>query len=81
MSPMHHESNFEGAITSSLVSSGWRERFSQEYDRQLGLNPAELGEFVKATQPKEWARLLQLQSGEEASAARRLAEVVAQADR
>jgi type I restriction enzyme, R subunit len=77
MSPVHHESTFEAAITSSLVGSGWRQGLPEAYDRGLGLSPGELVEFVRDTQRKEWERLVQLQSDDEASAARRLAEVVA----
>ncbi|MEU5987616.1 type I restriction endonuclease [Spirillospora sp. NPDC047418] len=78
MSPVHHEQVFEAAIVSSLVEpGGWRQGDAREYDRDLGLNPVELIEFVKSTQPKEWGRLKQLHADDEAAAARRLAEVVA----
>ncbi|WP_435874966.1 type I restriction endonuclease subunit R [Nonomuraea bangladeshensis] len=79
MPPVHHEKIFEDAIESALLSRGWMKGAGDPYDHALGLNPTELLHFVQATQPKEWARLVTAQSGDDASAMRRLADVVAKA--
>ncbi|MFC0866222.1 type I restriction endonuclease [Sphaerimonospora cavernae] len=74
---MHHEKVFEDAIESALLKRGWGRGSNELFDHALGLNPTELLHFVQATQPKQWTRLVTLQAGDEAGAARRLAEVVA----
>ncbi|GLW98773.1 type I restriction endonuclease [Microtetraspora sp. NBRC 16547] len=79
MSPVHHEKVFEDAIERVLLDSGWVRGASSLYDHGLALNPTELMHFVQATQPKEWARLVTMQAGDDEGAKRRLAEVVAKA--
>ncbi|MEV6980478.1 DEAD/DEAH box helicase family protein [Sphaerisporangium sp. NPDC051017] len=79
MPPVHHEKVFEDAIESALLDRGWLKGSNDLYDHALGLNPTELLHFVRATQPKEWARLVTAQAGDETGAARRLAQVVATA--
>ncbi|MEU4835444.1 hypothetical protein [Streptosporangium sp. NPDC023615] len=79
MSPVHHEKVFEDAIESALLSKGWVRGAKDLYDRALGLNPVELLHFVRSTQLKEWERLVTLHTGDDAAAARRLADVVAKA--
>ncbi|MBB4942486.1 type I restriction enzyme R subunit [Streptosporangium album] len=79
MSPVHHEKVFEDAIESALLRAGWLKGANSLYDHALGLNPDELLDFVRATQPKEWQRLVTAQAGDEAGAARRLADQVAKA--
>lgn len=61
------ETNFEQYITNWLVEhNGFRLRGADEsarpikdkdYDRQTALDTELLGEFIKTTQPNEWARL------------------------
>ncbi|GAB2464336.1 DEAD/DEAH box helicase family protein [Streptosporangium sandarakinum] len=77
--PVHHEKVFEDAIESALIDAGWLKGSNDFYDHALGLNTQELLDFVRATQPKEWRRLVTAQAGDEAGAARRLAERVAKA--
>ncbi|MER7132095.1 type I restriction endonuclease subunit R [Streptosporangium saharense] len=80
VAPAHHEKVFEDAIVSALrEKGGWVPGSNDLYDHALGLNPTELLHFVQATQPKEWDRLVVAQAGDEAGAARRLADVVAKA--
>ena len=42
-----------------LVTGGYRRRLPEDYDRQLCLIPADVVDFLLATQPKEWHRLKQ----------------------
>ncbi|MBG0816069.1 type I restriction endonuclease [Planomonospora sp. ID82291] len=79
MTPVHHEKVFEDAIESALLARGWVRGAGELYDHALGLNPTELLHFVQATQPTEWDRLVTAEAGNEAGAARRLANVVARA--
>lgn len=58
MSPVHHEKVFEDAIEPALLRAGWLKGANSLYDHALGLNPDELLGFVRATQPKEWQRLV-----------------------
>lgn len=67
------ERAFEDAIENALLSpsppnqgrsdsdgpspGGYHKRASQDYDRNLCLLPADVVDFLMATQPKEWARL------------------------
>ncbi len=57
MSFARRERSFEVAIEGALLS-GWSRCVSSNYDRQMGLDTAELFAFVGATQPDEWAKLL-----------------------
>ncbi len=40
-----------------IQSGGYRKRCSEDYDRNLCLLPADMLDFVLATQPKEWKKL------------------------
>jgi type I restriction enzyme, R subunit len=71
---VHHKKVFEDAIESALLKRGWVKGSNEVYDHALGLNPTELLHFVQATQPKAWDRLMIAQAGDEAGAARRLAD-------
>ncbi|WP_326642481.1 type I restriction endonuclease [Streptosporangium sp. NBC_01755] len=79
MSPVHHEKVFEDAIESALRGAGWLKGVRGAYDRTLGLNTTELLDFVRASQRKEWERLVTMQAGDDAGAAQRLADTVAKA--
>lgn len=54
---VHQEVAFEAAIEAELLGSGWRKGAAAEYDRELGLDTAQLFSFLRATQPDEWAML------------------------
>jgi type I restriction enzyme R subunit len=59
---------FETEIVDELTrQGGWLQAKSQDYDATLGLLPGEVAEFLHATQPKKWARIVAL-SGTEAKA-------------
>ncbi|WP_046861615.1 type I restriction endonuclease subunit R [Microvirga massiliensis] len=54
----YSEKGFENAIEASLLSSGgYRKGDPKAFDAKLGLTPTLIIEFLKASQPKEWARL------------------------
>lgn len=78
MSPVHHEKVFESAIETALRDSGWMKGSNELYSHALGLNPTELLGFVRATQPKEWDRLVVAQAGDDA-ALFRMGELLADA--
>ena len=48
----------EAHLVDRLVTlQGWRERKPEDYDRKSALDSDMLVEFLRATQPEEWARL------------------------
>ncbi len=54
----HREREFEDGIEAHLLDHGWRQGLAGDYDVELGLDPVLLAEFVQATQPKEWNKVL-----------------------
>jgi type I restriction enzyme, R subunit len=58
MGAAHKEQSFEAAIEGALLGAGWLHGAASNYDRQLGLDTAELFAFIGRTQPDEWAKLL-----------------------
>ena len=66
MSPIEiRERALEDAIEQALLERGWRRREPDDYDRRRCLDPGAAIDFVYATQPKAWHRLVE-QHGEEA---------------
>lgn len=65
---VHQESAFEASIEAHLLDDGWVTVDPKAYDVKLGIFPAEYVEFVKASQPKEWAKLVTNLGGETAAA-------------
>ena len=60
MSPEISERSFEEDIERSLLQAGtYRKHPPEDYDRELCLVPADVVDFVLATQPKEWQKLAQ----------------------
>ncbi|MEW2593436.1 type I restriction endonuclease [Micromonospora aurantiaca] len=55
---VHQEQSFEAAVESNLFGSGWLRGATSNYDRQFGLDSAELFAFIGATQPDAWEKLL-----------------------
>ena len=53
----HYESTLEKLIVEALQRNGWHIGDPESYDRELGIDPSELLEFVKATQGNSWERL------------------------
>src|SRR5687768_338414 len=80
----HSETGFEKHIVEEMLAAGWlgeppsdqKPTDHQNYDPHLGLYPADLVEFVKATQPKKWQRLVGIGGGE-AGAGEQLGKKVA----
>jgi len=60
MSKDHHEIHFEDYITEKLVNQGWLEGKSANYDKQRALYTEDVIEWIKATQPEVWAKLVKL---------------------
>jgi type I restriction enzyme R subunit len=58
MSSAHKEVSFEAAIELHLLANGWSKVAPGGYRVDLGFDPDELIAFVRATQPKEWERLV-----------------------
>ena len=54
----HLESAFEARICESLISDSWHLGDKHNYDRDLGLDRAELFEFIHTTQAQNWERLI-----------------------
>ncbi|MFD5846177.1 type I restriction endonuclease subunit R [Streptomyces chartreusis] len=65
---VHDEAAFGNAIAAALLKSGWTEGNKQDYRPQLGLDTAQLFEFIGKTQADDWAELIALY-GEDANAA------------
>lgn len=60
MTGVHTEQAFESAVQAHLLAHGWVPGAASHYRRDLGLDTAVLFEYIGATQPKEWQRLLEL---------------------
>ncbi|MEW5920364.1 MAG: type I restriction endonuclease [Bacillota bacterium] len=62
MPGQHTEQAFETAIESHLTTAGGYDKGDREaFDRERGLFPGEVISFIRATQPKEWEYLKNLQ--------------------
>ncbi|MEU8377387.1 type I restriction endonuclease [Micromonospora sp. NPDC048894] len=77
MSPVHQEQTFEEAIEGDLLAKAWLRGLASNYDRQLGLDTAELSAFIGATQPEDWARLLAYHGNDPDVARREFAQYLA----
>lgn len=65
MSPTETTENaFENELVQHLTSHGWEEGDSKSYRADLALDPVPLIEFVKKTQPEEWAKLESWHNGD-----------------
>ena len=67
---------FENRIEDELLRRGWV-RGQRTYSAELALDTGELFKFVGATQPKAWAKLIQLYGGDPTTAQRQFALRVA----
>lgn len=72
----HREKHFEAFIIDQLSKRGWLVGDSSGFDQTHALYPEDLVEWVKATQPTKWAKLVSI-NGEKATAT--LMERLAQA--
>jgi type I restriction enzyme R subunit len=54
---IHTESTFESAIIGHLVSNGWQERHSDDFNKELAFDKRAVLSFIQASQPKEWEKL------------------------
>lgn len=73
------ERNFEATIEQEMLARGYLQRRTEDYDRDLCLDPDMVLRFVQATQPEEWDRL-RAQYGAE-TRARFLARLKAEIER
>jgi len=55
--PSHTEAAFETVIESHLLASGYVAVDRNAFDQERGIFPANVLEFIRETQPKEWAKL------------------------
>ncbi|CAM5236299.1 hypothetical protein SALBM135S_00629 [Streptomyces alboniger] len=62
--PVHDEAAFGNAIVSALLKRGWSEGNRQDYRPQLGLDTAQLTDFIGKTQADDWAELIALYGGD-----------------
>jgi type I restriction enzyme, R subunit len=60
----HTEKGFEQAIEDHLVNHGNRKGDPEDFHASLGLDAQTLVEFLKASQPDGWARLVALDGAE-----------------
>jgi type I restriction enzyme R subunit len=56
----HREKHFEAYIVSKLAAQGWQVGTTDGYDQDYALYPADLSEWIQATQPAKWERLASL---------------------
>lgn len=77
----HRERYFEEYIVKQLAARGWKVGTTAGYDQNHALYPEDLVEWVKATQPKQWDKLV-AGNGEKATATLmdRLAQAMERAD-
>ena len=62
---IHTELTFESAIEISLLETGgYTKGLSEDFDAQLGLFPKYIIEFLKASQPKSWEKLVNIHKDE-----------------
>ena len=57
----HSEARFEDAIEIALCARGYEKRLPEAYAAKIGLFPADVVAYVKASQPKKWQSLVDLQ--------------------
>ncbi len=57
MTANYREMDFEEHIEAHLLNAGYRKRAPEEYDQALCLLPAEVIQFIQATQPQEFEKL------------------------
>lgn len=62
----HTELIFEDHIAERLVAGGYRQRQPGDYSREHALDVPVLVEFLRATQPDEWAKLEKAYPGQSA---------------
>ncbi len=55
---VHKENVFEKELVEYLGTHGWEEGSDTKYDKELALYPENLLDFVKETQPTEWAKFV-----------------------
>jgi type I restriction enzyme R subunit len=58
MSDLHHEKHLEAYIVQKLTEQGWLLGSSAGYDQDHALYPEDIEEWLKATQPSKWERLV-----------------------
>jgi len=63
----HQEKHFEAYIVQQLISHGWLQGETAGYDQNFAQFPEDLVEWIKATQPKKWEKLVAL-NGDKAAA-------------
>jgi type I restriction enzyme, R subunit len=54
---VHTESAFEEAIVTYLTNNGWRQGAANAFSRDLALDKNAVLDFVRASQPTQWAKL------------------------
>jgi type I restriction enzyme R subunit len=57
MNKRHDEASFESTIEATLLANGCHTLDKSTYDLSSHFFPQEALSFIRATQPKEWARL------------------------
>ncbi|MDX3225505.1 type I restriction endonuclease subunit R [Streptomyces sp. ME19-01-6] len=77
--PVHDEAAFGNAIVATMLERGWREGNRQHYRPDLGLDTAQLFEFIGKTQADDWAELIALYGGDPNTAQAGFAKRVDQA--
>lgn len=63
MSASHHEKHLETYVVEKLVAGGWLLGSSDRYDQDHALYPEDLEEWLKASQPAKWEKLVALNGG------------------
>ena len=54
---IHTEATFESAIIEHLVSNGWQEGYSDNFNKELAFDKKAVLSFIQSSQPKEWEKL------------------------
>ena len=58
-----HEKTFEAEIVAGLMARGWLEGDPKGYDRKLALYPEDVIDWIRDTQPNEYAKVVAAQNG------------------
>lgn len=62
---IHTEKTFEAAIEESLLQNGgYLKGHSDDFDAKLGFFPSYVTDFLKASQPKEWDKIINIHKSE-----------------
>lgn len=61
---IHNEATFESAIVDHLTTHGWQQAHSTDFSKDLAFDKGAVLNFIRSSQPAEWAKLQSYNGGE-----------------